>query len=67
LGIDTPEKFPGRKLERDASKCMVKQGKVKYLGQLATHHAKELIRKGEIVTVIIRGRKKGGCGELPQS
>ena len=56
LGIDTPEKFSGRKLERDASKCGVRPGKVKNLGQLATHHAKELVHRGERVRVITRGR-----------
>jgi len=55
LGIDTPEKFSCRKLERDAAVCGVKQGRVKNLGQLATHHAKELLKKGQKVTVIVRG------------
>ena len=56
LGIDTPEKFPGRKLERDALKCRVREGKIKNLGQLATHHAKRLLHRGDVVRVIIRGR-----------
>ena len=56
LGIDTPEKFSSRKLERNAAECGVRPGKVKNLGQLATHHAKSLLKVGQQVKVIIRGR-----------
>jgi len=56
IGIDTPEKYSGRKLERDASHCGVKAGRIKNLGQLATHHMKTLLHKGDRVKIVPRGR-----------
>jgi len=40
LGIDTPEKFASRKLDRDAERCGVPLAYMKHLGQAATHYAK---------------------------
>ncbi|MDL1971476.1 MAG: thermonuclease family protein [Candidatus Desulfofervidaceae bacterium] len=55
IGIDTPEKYPGKKLERDARECSVSKGHMKNLGQEATHHAKKLLHKGEQVKVVTYG------------
>ena len=55
LGIDTPEKYPGRKLERDAERCGVPPSYMKHLGQEATQHAKTLLHRGERVTVVTYG------------
>ncbi len=60
LGIDTPEKFPGKKLERSAYRCRVKPGRVKKLGKLATRHARELLHEGMRVKIIPRGRGRYG-------
>ena len=56
LGIDTPEKYPGRKLSRDAAHCGVSEGYMKNLGQLSTHHAKKLLHKGDRIKLVVYGR-----------
>jgi len=56
LGIDTPEKYPGRKLYRDSRMCRVKQRQMKWLGKLASRHAKELLTPGQKVTVKVYGK-----------
>lgn len=42
-GIDTPEKFQSRKLERDALRCGATVSEIVELGKLATQKAKELL------------------------
>jgi len=55
IGIDTPEKFSSKKLEREAAECQVSPGYMKNLGQLATAYAKRLLHKGQKVKVVIYG------------
>ena len=54
LGIDTPEKFHCKKLDRDARKCGVGRKYMRRLGIAATYYAKELLRKGEGQSGLIR-------------
>ncbi|MCD6176743.1 MAG: thermonuclease family protein, partial [Candidatus Cloacimonetes bacterium] len=55
LGIDTPEKYSGYKLKRDASGCGVSQKYMASLGKSATKYAKRLVKAGDTVQVDIRG------------
>jgi micrococcal nuclease len=55
LGIDTPEKYSGYKLKRDALGCGVSQKYMASLGKSATKYAKRLVHAGDIVQVDIRG------------
>jgi micrococcal nuclease len=56
LGIDTPEEYPSRKMSKDLRKCHVKYKKMRRLGLLAAKHAKELLRKDDIVIVETYGK-----------
>ena len=55
LGIDTPEKYHGKKLTRDAVRCGVSEKYMASLGRRATRHAKKLVHVGDTVQVDIRG------------
>lgn len=55
LGIDTPEKYSGYKLKRDASGCGVSQKYMASLGKSATKYAKKLVHVGDIMQIDIRG------------
>lgn len=61
-GIDTPEKFYGSKLYREAKRCKVEPETIHYLGKLASQHAHEYLYPGEFVEVIPKGR--GHYGRL---
>ena len=56
LGIDTPEKFDSKKLDKDVRKCSVKKKQMKRLGVAATHYAEKLMHKGDKVEVASYGR-----------
>ena len=55
LDIDTPEKYSGKKLTRDATHCGVSEKYMASLGRRATRHAKKLVHVGDAVQVDIRG------------
>ena len=55
LGIDTPEKFNSRKLDKDARKCGVDRKYMRRLGLAATRYAKSLLHKGQKVRVAVYG------------
>ncbi|MEA2066240.1 MAG: hypothetical protein U9O65_03965 [Thermotogota bacterium] len=48
LGIDTPEKYSGYKLKRDAADCGVSQEYMASLGKSATKYAKKLVHNKKI-------------------
>ncbi len=54
-GIDTPEKFPSKKLAGEARRCGVFQERIKRLGRLASERVKELLDHHRI-KLIPRGR-----------
>ena len=56
LGIDTPEKYKGRKLRRDAARCGISQAAMVRLGREATREARTMLYRGERVRVAIYGR-----------
>lgn len=51
LGIDTPEKYPGKKMDKDIRRCNTTYKQMHRLGLMATRHAETMLRKGEKVTV----------------
>lgn len=53
LGIDTPEKYSGYKLKRDAAGCGVSQDYMASFGKSATKYAKRLVYVGDTVRVDI--------------
>ena len=56
-GIDTPEKYYSRKLEREAARCGVSEKEMRKFGILASKHAKELFdEKGRMVSIEFKGR-----------
>jgi micrococcal nuclease len=61
-GIDTPEKFYGSKLYREAKHCGVEPETIHYLGVEASKHAHLYLYPGEKVEVIPKG--VGGYGRL---
>ncbi len=56
LGIDTPEEYPSRKMDKDIEMCHTTFKQMRRLGLLATKHAKTMLYKGEKVTVITKGK-----------
>jgi len=62
LGIDTPEKYHGKKLTRDAVRCGVSEKYMASLGRRATRHAKKLVHVGDTAQVDIRGYGYYGRG-----
>ena len=56
LGIDTPEKYKGRKLRKDAARCGISQAAMVRLGKEATQEAKTMLYRGERVQVAVYGR-----------
>ncbi|MBX6423327.1 thermonuclease family protein [Thermosulfurimonas sp. F29] len=54
-GIDTPEKFPSRKLSRDARRCHVDAESIRRLGREASLAAMRLLDR-RVVEVIPEGR-----------
>ncbi len=44
LGIDTPEKYHSRKMERDCISCGVSEYFMKHLGKEASRHMKEFLK-----------------------
>jgi micrococcal nuclease len=56
LGIDTPEEYPSRKMNKDMRRCHTNYKKMRKLGLLATKHAEELIVKGDSVIVETYGK-----------
>ena len=54
-GIDTPEKFRSKKLEKEANRCRVGEGSVVGLGKLASKRARELLA-GRRVLIEPHGR-----------
>lgn len=56
LGIDTPEEYPSRKMDKDIEMCHTTFKQMRKLGLLATKHAKTMLYKGERVTVVTKGR-----------
>jgi len=56
-GIDTPEKYYSRKLEREAARCGVSEKEMRKFGILASKHAEELFdEKGRMVSIEFKGR-----------
>jgi micrococcal nuclease len=60
--IDTPEKFYGQKLYKEARRCGVEPETIHYLGVEASKHAHIYLYPGEKVEVIPKG--VGGYGRL---
>ena len=56
LGIDTPEEYPSKKMDKDIEMCHTTYKQMRKLGLLATKHAKTMLYKGEKVTVVTKGR-----------
>ena len=56
LGIDTPEEYPSRKMDKDIEMCHTTFKQMRKLGLLATKHAKTMLYKGERVTVVTKGK-----------
>ena len=56
LGIDTPEEYPSRKMDKDIEMCHTTFKQMRKLGLLATKHAKTMLYKGEKVTVVTKGK-----------
>lgn len=56
LGIDTPEEYPSRKMDKDIEMCHTTFKQMRKLGLLATKHAKTMLYKGEHVTVVTKGK-----------
>lgn len=56
LGIDTPEEYPSRKMDKDIEMCRTTFKQMRKLGLLATKHAKTMLYRGEHVTVITKGK-----------
>ena len=56
LGIDTPEEYPSRKMDKDIEMCHTTFKQMRKLGLLATKHAKTMLFKGEKVTVVTKGK-----------
>ena len=56
LGIDTPEKYPSKKMSKDIRRCHTSYEKMKRLGLLATKHAETMLWVGEKVTVKTSGK-----------
>ena len=57
LGIDTPEEYPSRKMDKDIEMCHTTFKQMRKLGLLATKHAKTMLYRGERVTVVTKGRR----------
>ena len=60
LGIDTPEEYHSKKMNKDLRRCGVDYRKMKVLGLAATKHAKTMLKKRQ--DVIIRTFGKGYYG-----
>ena len=56
LGIDTPEEYPSRKMDKDIEMCHTTFKQMRKLGLLATKHAKTMLYRGERVTVVTKGK-----------
>ena len=56
LGIDTPEEYPSRKMDKDIEMCRTTFKQMRKLGLLATKHAETMLYRGEHVTVITKGK-----------
>ncbi len=56
LGIDTPEKYHSRKMERDCISCGVSEYFMKHLGKEVSKHMEELAGRGSIVFLEKYGR-----------
>lgn len=62
LYIDTPEKYGGAKLEKDAKKAGISADKEQDLGKLASGYASKFFQKGDKVNVI--SNKKDQYGRI---
>lgn len=56
LGIDTPEEYPSKKMNKDVKMCHTTYKKMRRLGLLATKHTKTMLYKGEHVTIRTNGK-----------
>ena len=58
LGIDTPEEYPSRKMDKDIEMCHTTYKQMRKLGLLATKQAKTMFYRyrGEHITVVTKGR-----------
>ena len=56
LYIDTPEKFSSRKLDKQARECGTSKKKIRKLGRLASHYAKDYFRGQRYVEVLYKGK-----------
>lgn len=62
LYIDTPEKYGGAKLEKDAKKAGISTDKEQDMGKMASGYAAKFFQKGD--TVIINSDKKDQYGRI---
>ena len=62
LFIDTPEKYGGAKLEKDAKKAGISADKEQDLGKLASGYAMKFFQKGD--KVIVNTEKKDQYGRM---
>ncbi|MGA1847301.1 thermonuclease family protein [Deferribacter abyssi] len=56
LWIDTPEKYPSKKLEKDAMKCDVSKNRIIRLGKMATSYAKKYFKNSKNIEVDFYGK-----------
>ncbi len=56
LGIDTPEEYHSKKMNKDLKRCGVDYRKMRALGLTATEHAKTMLHKGQKVTIQTYGK-----------
>ena len=56
LGIDTPEEYKSRKMNKDLRRCNVSYAEMRVLGLAATEHAKTMLYKGQDVTIKTFGK-----------
>ena len=56
LGIDTPEEWPSRKMNKDVKACNTTFKNMRELGLAATRHTKTMLFKGEDITVETFGK-----------
>lgn len=56
FGIDTPEKFKGSKLEKDAKACNIGVEAMKRAGEASTRYAEDVLHVGKSYKVKTRGK-----------
>jgi len=60
FGIDTPEKFAGKKLDRDAKACNIGVEKMKEAGEVSTKYAEEALQIGKSYKISVRDKDHYG-------